>query len=290
MNLEGHPLDGGVSKDTRRPRSNCQSPQTAGSVCRFHDSGSQSLHTRHLHRQGRLAEEQQARERLWHHKMLDDRIAAMTNVDTRVDLTLKACVLAPASDLQKFLTEVDQYRKRHGASHQKSHLVTASGEIVRTRVQDDPDASAGPRSVSFRRITTPVTEDLIYRDVHRMMNCLNQAVFRLPRRKRKGSPRLDTLIFQEYGPFGHRPHLHALIERPAFLKPYEFRTLVAAAWRKQDVANREMRSETIRNREACLVYNAKAPDAWYQVVYEHMEPDERARWRFAPAAEGRRAY
>ncbi len=124
-----------------------------------------------------------------------------------------------------------------------------------------------------------VDDNLIRATIGRAMNRINGHVLRPPRRSRK-PPRLDALVWLERGWLTGRPHLHALIERPAFWPPEEFAKIVAKSWRAQPLAHRELVVQEVEDLPASLRYNMKAdPKSGGNLAYFHKEPDERAWWR-----------
>jgi hypothetical protein len=132
---------------------------------------------------------------------------------------------------------------------------------------------------SSRRHVVFVNRDQISRDVVRFMNRLNRYVLN-PSRTLLRPPRLDAQIVLEYSPAEHRPHLHALIERPESVNEADFARLVERAWRAQPFAYKQMKIERVIDLSASLRYNSKGHDP--DVIYEHHETDERATWRTRP--------
>jgi hypothetical protein len=123
-----------------------------------------------------------------------------------------------------------------------------------------------------------VNEEVISRDVVRFMMRLNRYILNPPRSLTK-PPRLNAVVVLEYSPTRHRPHLHALIEKPEHVSEERFTEAVRKAWLAQDFAHHEMAVEPIRDPYASFLYNSKQDDAWDRIVYDWRERDERATWR-----------
>ena len=248
------PLDEGVSKICLQATGrNRQSPDR----CRHPPTG-------HLHRQGAKVEEQ--RDRAWRWKV--DLVQAYQDwlpmLNTRVDLTLKSGIgLQGPKPTKSALTK------------SRVTVLSASGTTVATRFGPPEGEIEYQSPIGFG---TPVTEDLIGRDVVRFLMRLNSYVLK-PSRGLKYKPRLSSLVVLEYGGMGGRPHLHALIERPAFINERDFALVVRKAWLAQPSAHREMRIEPVRDLHASLAYNTKSDDAWSRVIYDWREPDVTAWWR-----------
>jgi hypothetical protein len=252
--LVGSRLDREVSKSNR---------ESTGSTCQTNDSNRQPP-TAHLHRQGKKKEEERNRTWRWKRDVVQGYLESMPHLNTRVDLTLKNGIQVTTSESIK-----------SPAMTCSSRLMTASGAPVD---QKAISSTWGFTQCISSRMWIPTSEDLIYRDVARFLGRLNAAVLKRFR-KRKHLPRLSALVVLEYGPNHRRPHLHALIERPAFINEKAFALKIRGAWLAQAVANRQMKIEPVESLPASLLYNTKEEDALANVIYRWNEPDEAAYWR-----------
>jgi hypothetical protein len=125
-----------------------------------------------------------------------------------------------------------------------------------------------------------VNDELARVTVVRALNRLNGRAVRSPRRAAY-RPRLDALAWLERGDVSGQPHVHALIERPAFLAPDVFAEMVRAAWAAQPFGHGRVCVAELRDRERSVGYNSKAAsDVTGDLVYFHREPAESAWWRY----------
>lgn len=104
--------------------------------------------------------------------------------------------------------------------------------------------------------------------VVRAMNRLNRYVLKNERRNR----RLSAVAFMERGPKSNRPHIHALIERPANISVQDFARWLRKAWTDQPFGHRQMRIEPIRSQAASWFYDAKG--GIQGMVYFHKDNNE----------------
>ena len=270
-------LDEGLSKVIA---SDCQNTDGSG---QSHD-GNRQRPTTHLHRFGHQKEQGEERDRTRHRQMISSHLMWMIHLNTRVDLTLKKVVRQPlglldhfsASDQGTFDQALFRLRLQHRGKGVPSRLIDASGHEIKSRQVNLPERPLA----STATVDVWVTEDMIYAGVTRFLNNLNGLVLKKPRKARRArSPRIDALVFLEYSPLRGRPHLHALLERPAYINHQDFQRMVLKAWYRQSVSHREHRIEPLQDLRASLAYDAKAAGAWDRVVYQHHEPDETASWR-----------
>ena len=79
-----------------------------------------------------------------------------------------------------------------------------------------------------------------------------------------------------------RPHLHGLVERPAFWTPADFADAIVRAWSGQPLFHQQFVIEEVKSLDRSLRYNAKsaqAPKLGGAQVYFHREADDTAWWR-----------
>ncbi len=244
--------------------------------------------TAHLHRQGCQAEERLKRDGIWRYRVRDELITWIPHLNTRVDLTLKVGTDTPWSptprERRQVRTPPMEYRTEPVPKIVTGRLIDASGVTRATKsMHQGYEATEGYDPTVIGTGGTAgewwwINEGDIYRDVSHFMFRLNRLVLK-PRRAEPKPPRLNAYVVLEYSPVEHRPHVHALIERPLCISQMEFAATVRRAWRGRLSAAGNMKVEAVRDVRKCLTYNTKAQDAFGNVIYLWSEPDERATWR-----------
>jgi len=129
-----------------------------------------------------------------------------------------------------------------------------------------------------KRVSVSLTDDVIGATVGRFVNRVSAAAVPSSRRATHRS-RLDVLAWMERGALNRRPHVHALLERPASWSAEDFAALLSESWRRQPFGYDEVRVAEVESLRRSMGYNAKAGRMLGNVVYFSHEPDESAWWR-----------